>query len=310
MKKVILGVVAVGVLAVGGFLAFFVCAVQVYVAKLTGRGAVRGGLYRFIRHPQYSAFAVCGFGLLLLWQRHLTLVMFVSLLFAYYLLARAEERECARKYGQIYQDYVRAVPMFLPFKVSSPRNAQGPNRAPGRKALALTAAYAATLACALLLARQLKAISSESLHAVADTDSVSLAIFRLPSKTIAEIVSIARTDPDVVRLLEVKDPRAMPRRMINYILPENWYISEIPMNEPVGAACHVFGGPTETGRYRVIFTEAKESSPDARGSRILVETRSTRPIIEALVDLKAGTVIAVAEPSLIRRYGNMLEPVF
>ena len=41
------------ILLLGGLAAFAAGAVQVYSAKLRGKGAVTGGLYRHIRHPQY-----------------------------------------------------------------------------------------------------------------------------------------------------------------------------------------------------------------------------------------------------------------
>ncbi|HET7319168.1 MAG TPA: hypothetical protein VFK23_08540, partial [Nitrospirota bacterium] len=43
------------VLFVLGMAIFFVCATQIYTAKFAKKGAVVGGLYSFIRHPQYLA---------------------------------------------------------------------------------------------------------------------------------------------------------------------------------------------------------------------------------------------------------------
>ncbi len=87
------------VIAAFGLLIFCVSAGQVYYAKLRKKGAVTGGIYKYIRHPQYAAFAVCSFGLLLLWPRYLVLIMFITIMFAYYFLAKLEERECEAKFG-------------------------------------------------------------------------------------------------------------------------------------------------------------------------------------------------------------------
>ena len=42
-----------GLLVAVGFLGFCVCAIQIYYSKLTRKKAVTGGVYNFIRHPQY-----------------------------------------------------------------------------------------------------------------------------------------------------------------------------------------------------------------------------------------------------------------
>ncbi len=53
-------------LATVGSLAFCVGAGQVYYYKLARKGAVTGGIYNHIRHPQYVSLVICSFGLLLL----------------------------------------------------------------------------------------------------------------------------------------------------------------------------------------------------------------------------------------------------
>lgn len=73
------------VLAVLGFLAFFIGAGQIYYYKFSKKGAVIGGIYKYIRHPQYVSLSICSFGLLLVWPRYLVLIMFITMLFTYYL---------------------------------------------------------------------------------------------------------------------------------------------------------------------------------------------------------------------------------
>ena len=47
--------------------------------------------------------------------------MFVTMLFVYYLLAKAEERECEAKFGASYLEYKAKTAMFLPLKsIKSP----------------------------------------------------------------------------------------------------------------------------------------------------------------------------------------------
>lgn len=73
-----------------GLAAFAAGAVQVYSAKLRGRGAVTGGLYRHIRHPQYLALIVASIGMLLLWPRYLVVVATVTVIFVYVALVEAQ----------------------------------------------------------------------------------------------------------------------------------------------------------------------------------------------------------------------------
>ncbi|MFQ5771147.1 MAG: methyltransferase family protein [bacterium] len=93
------------ILVLVGFLFFLIGAGQIYYCKFTKKGAVTGGIYKFIRHPQYVAFAVMGFGLLLAWPRFTVLIMYVTMLFVYFFLAKKEEKECEEKFGESYKTH-------------------------------------------------------------------------------------------------------------------------------------------------------------------------------------------------------------
>jgi protein-S-isoprenylcysteine O-methyltransferase Ste14 len=106
--------VAGSVLFVGGAAIFLVCAVQVYSHKLFRRGPALGGLYRWLRHPQYMALGSTGLGLAILWPRFLTIVLWVVMAGLYYLLARDEERRMMNEFGDQYRQYMGRTGMFLP----------------------------------------------------------------------------------------------------------------------------------------------------------------------------------------------------
>ena len=106
--------VAGSVLFVAGSLAFLVCAGQVYSHKLFRRGPALGGLYRWIRHPQYLALALAGMGLAILWPRFLTVVLWIVMVGLYYLLARDEERRMVNQFGGRYREYMARTGMFFP----------------------------------------------------------------------------------------------------------------------------------------------------------------------------------------------------
>src|SRR5208337_3921193 len=102
------------VLFVVGMVVFFVCAAQIYFAKFTKKGAVLGGLYSIIRHPQYLALGIAGLGLSILWPRFLTVVLWLVMALVYYFLAKDEERRMLNAHEETYRVYMEKTGMFLP----------------------------------------------------------------------------------------------------------------------------------------------------------------------------------------------------
>ncbi len=72
------------------------------------------GLYRWVRHPQYSTLFLITVGMLIQWPTLVTAAMWPVLMFMYYRLARREEKEMGTRFGEKYLSYKRRVPMFLP----------------------------------------------------------------------------------------------------------------------------------------------------------------------------------------------------
>jgi protein-S-isoprenylcysteine O-methyltransferase Ste14 len=72
------------------------------------------GIYAYVRHPQYIGFILVMFGFLLQWPTLLTLAMFPVLVVMYVHLARTEEREAIREFGDTYRAYMARVPGFFP----------------------------------------------------------------------------------------------------------------------------------------------------------------------------------------------------
>jgi len=76
---------------------------------------VTGGVYKLVRHPQYTGFLLLTLSMLVSWPTFLTAVMWPILAVLYYRLAIDEEREMEAKFGEKYREYKRRVPMFVPF---------------------------------------------------------------------------------------------------------------------------------------------------------------------------------------------------
>lgn len=84
-----------------------------HAAQQTGTLATSGP-YAKVRHPQYDAFILIMFGFLLQWPTILTLLMFPVLVYMYLRLARREEAEMGKAFGDAYARYAAVTPAFVP----------------------------------------------------------------------------------------------------------------------------------------------------------------------------------------------------
>ncbi len=75
---------------------------------------VRDGLYKRIRHPQYTGFFLFLAGSLFNWPTLITVLMFPFLVYTYYRLAKLEEAEALATFGDEYRSYQQVTGMFLP----------------------------------------------------------------------------------------------------------------------------------------------------------------------------------------------------
>lgn len=72
------------------------------------------GLYARLRHPQYLAFILIMLGFLVQWPTLLTVLMFPVLVAVYARLARREEQDAVREFGEEYVQYAARTPGFIP----------------------------------------------------------------------------------------------------------------------------------------------------------------------------------------------------
>ncbi len=75
---------------------------------------VTDGLYTYVRHPQYTALFLLIVSLLVQWPALLSWLMAPVLFVTYLRLARREEREMIKKFGDLYLAYRSVTPSFLP----------------------------------------------------------------------------------------------------------------------------------------------------------------------------------------------------
>lgn len=86
-----------------------------YWSQDTGKGElVTTGIYRYIRHPQYTGFFLITLGMMFDWTTLPMLIMWPLLMLLYYRLARREEKDMEREFGAAYLDYKDRTGMFFP----------------------------------------------------------------------------------------------------------------------------------------------------------------------------------------------------
>ncbi|MFO7445717.1 MAG: isoprenylcysteine carboxylmethyltransferase family protein [Ignavibacteriaceae bacterium] len=296
------------VMAGTGLLIFFICAGQVYYSKIFKKGIVLGGLYKYIRHPQYSAFMLCSFGLLILWPRYLVLIMFITLMFVYYYLAITEENECEVKFGEAYKKYKDSTGMFLPVKI--PYLKIFPNFKPGikGKTILVSALYLFILFSSIQFADFLKKHSINSLYTIDTGKGLFLSVFKKNPNEIKQVIDLINSN----ELAGSISGKSRSNKFINYILPTDMYISEIPMVKLENAGNHIVKSEYTSDKIKVILTEAMiKNKKNVKGADILYNVISLKPEAEIWIDLNTKSIIkSFRLNSSNIRYKNIPEPVF
>lgn len=75
---------------------------------------VEDGIYKYIRHPQYTGFFLIIAAFLIQWPTITTLIMTPALIVLYNTLARKEEKKMLELFGDKYRDYMIKTARFFP----------------------------------------------------------------------------------------------------------------------------------------------------------------------------------------------------
>jgi methanethiol S-methyltransferase len=92
-----------------------------YWGQEQGQGElVTHGIYRYIRHPQYTGFLLITLGMMCEWATPPLILMWPILIAVYYRLARREECEVEAEFGSACREYRNRTGMFLPRLLPAP----------------------------------------------------------------------------------------------------------------------------------------------------------------------------------------------
>lgn len=296
------------VLALSGFLMFCIGACRIYYSKLTKKGAVTGGIYKYIRHPQYISFIICSFGLLLIWPRYIVLVSFVTMLFVYYFLARAEEQECCAKFGESYIAYMNTTNMFIPFIKFNRKNIIVNATSKTTRIFKFLAFYIITLLVSLFAAYGLQNLTIDNLYSSYTDHSANISLCQIDMDTISQITTIAKKNTEVQAYLSKYNKDTT---YLNYILPTSWFAAEVPMNDLVYGSGHKSPDNYDQTQYKIIFTEAILKDDSSTSVKDVLTNLDVRyGIVEVWVDLKSNTVTKVLPMPENIKYDGIPEALY
>ncbi|MFQ5633485.1 MAG: methyltransferase family protein [bacterium] len=86
---------------------------QIHAAK----GLVTSGIYKYMRHPQYTGIFLFTLGWIMHWPSIITLILWPILIAAYVWLAKFEERMALEEFGEAYTEYAANTKRFVPMVV-------------------------------------------------------------------------------------------------------------------------------------------------------------------------------------------------
>lgn len=89
-----------------------------YWSQETGTGSlVESGIYKYIRHPQYTGLLLLSFGMMVEWATLPLLIIYPVMVFMYVRLAKKEELDMIEEFGRDYQNYMDKTKMFIPYLI-------------------------------------------------------------------------------------------------------------------------------------------------------------------------------------------------
>ncbi len=316
-----------------GLILFLIGAFQVYTAKFRRKRMVTSIMYRWIRHPQYLFLAVAGLGLLLFWPRFIILILYISMLFVYYLLARYEEQLMVAEHGGTYREYMQRTAMFLPGEPGRKIFAAlfGRIKSPG---WALIVSYGVVLVVSVVIAFGLRTytISKTSIIHLPEKQVTAISIFPQSNHSLEHIID------DAYQLNAVTDVLATFRQeghrgFLVHVMSRNYMMQGLFV-QPSGSQMRpmrrfswkgVVGflfpilrvrghqtmmGKTKGGEVRLIFSQLTWPNGEfAPPDKALSFTVKHLPLLKADIDYNKHTVDAMERTPKRNLWGQMPMPL-
>lgn len=131
--------------------------------------------------------------------------------------------------------------------------------------------------------------SVNSLYASYTENSATIAVCEMDETTISEILTIVSENDQTTGYINHTE-----YTYLNYILPTNWYATEVPMNGIEYQSGHSSPNDFDQTQYKIILTKAiLRDSSETGGKVILSNILEREPLVEILVDLEQHTVTQI-----------------
>ncbi len=296
-----------------GLLVFMAAFVQIYWAKFLRKGTVIGGLYNFIRHPQYLALAITGLGTTIFWPRFIVFIMYAVMLFLYYFLARQEEKICIQKFGAAYQTYIEKTGMFFP-KFIENRMPDFPSLLPEegiKKVFSIMGILIIYLTVVIAMGVGIKNYALSKITYRHTEKQAVVSVAPLTQGQINKALSIAFSEQNVKLKTDPLD------KLLIYILPTEWSIPELGITGNGKSANYLLHPEThgnslnfDESRLTLLITEPILASEDVKGRDILKKSLSYIPIMEVMVNLDHNQLTRIKYRSDRGKWDGIPVPIY
>ena len=170
--------------------------------------------------------------------------------------------------------------------------------------------YVITVVVAVGLANGLQSLALNSLYAVYTRDAAYISVASVENNRLEHIVETALASSEVkVKLENIQEGAGT--KFINYILPSEWHVSEIPMNPVEGNDGHHFPADYDKNLYRIVFTRAElRTDQEVEGKEIILNTVKRVPVGEVVVDLSQNQIVEIKDPPETIKYEGIPVPLY
>jgi protein-S-isoprenylcysteine O-methyltransferase Ste14 len=318
-----------------GLIAFFIGAVQIYSAKFRRKGVVSSILYRWVRHPQYLFLAISGLGLLLFWPRFIILILYISMLYVYYLLAKNEEDRMLKQHGDSYAAYMQRTAMFIPGKPGQKIFRAFLGRIKTKR-LALAASYGFILLLGILAAFGLRhyTISQISKIYLPEKQITAVSIVPRSDQSIKNIFDVLYQDSRITSILSGYRQKEGQKGFLVNLMPMHYRMQGLfvaPFNSGIAPgrtstwknvvdfvfpSLSLFRHKKMMGRMNsddVLLIFSQLTWPDGKyapADEALNFSVKHLPLLEVLVDLENRTVLKMQKTPNRNLWGRMPMPAF
>jgi protein-S-isoprenylcysteine O-methyltransferase Ste14 len=298
-----------------GSILFLINFSQIYWNKFTRKGIVCGGMYKVIRHPQYLSLAILGLGTTIYWPRFLVYLMYCSMLFLYYFLARQEERICLAKFGESYKRYLENTGMFFPIRIEKLFR-KIPRFLPKKKmnlVISIVFLYLIFIIIMASIGFMIKNYSSSKILARSFDGNVVISVAPLVDDKIEKIIDILKNDDNIKQKLQILNNE----KYLSYIVPSEWNIPELGLIGSNGEENFLSHSSTHGNSidfnqdyFIVLITKPILSLNDRIGDNILKTSISFIPCFEILIYLPQKEVKSILDRKDRGKWDGIPVPIY